>query len=190
VVRRYLTEAPGRRADMHLTDSFVDIASSGHDVAVRIGPVDGKTLRIVSLGRCPMRVVASPNLAASLGAVNAPPDVAGLPCLTYSSWRAPSEWTFERPGKRLTVRVGGHFSSTHLPSLRSAAREGLGLANLPLWLIKEDLRDGRLVPLLGEWTVLDQPIHAVLPPGRHTPNRTRVFVDLLKRHLREEAEGG
>ena len=189
VVRKFLASAPNARADLDLTDSFVDLASSGHDVAVRIGPVDGQTLRIVSLGRCPMRVVVAPQLAARLGVIETPEDLAGMPCLAYSSWRAPSEWIFERRGHRVTVRVNGRLSSTHLPSLLAAALDGMGLANLPLWLVQDDLKEHRLQTVLGDWQVVDQPIHAVLPPGRHTPVRARVFVDLLRRSVRETAQG-
>jgi len=189
VVRRFLAAAPEARADLDLTDSFVDLAASGHDLAVRIGPVDGQTLRIVALGRCPMRVVVAPDLAAALGRVGAPQELSGLPCLPYSSWRAPSAWRFARGDERVTVRINGRFASTHLPSLRSAAREGLGIANLPLWLVGEDLASGRLLALLEDWQVVDQPIHAVLPPGRHIPARTRVFLELLKRAVRTPEAG-
>jgi len=189
VVRQFLAAAPGARADLDLTDSFVDLAASGHDLAVRIGPVDGQTLRIVALGRCPMRVVIAPDLAATLGPVCVPQDLAGLPGLSYSSWRVPGAWRFARGEEQVTVRIAGRFSSTHLPSLLSAAREGLGIANLPLWLVGEDLATGRLQALLEDWQVADQPINAVLPPGRHIPARTRVFLDLLKRAVRAPRTG-
>jgi len=152
VVRQFLAAAPGARADLDLTDSFVD-------------------------------------LAAALGPVCAPQDLAGLPGLSYSSWRVPGAWRFARGEEQVTVRIAGRFSSTHLASLLSAAREGLGIANLPLWLVGEDLATGRLQALLEDWQVADQPINAVLPPGRHIPARTRVFLDLLKRAVRAPRPG-
>lgn len=187
IVEEFLAQAPRARADLDLTDRFVDLAASGHDIAVRIGEVHGQTLRVVSLGRCPMRIVAAPELVPIAGEIRSPQELARVPCLPYSSWREPSTWIFERADKSVAVQVQGRLSSTHLPTLRTAVLDGAGVANLPLWLVRDDLEQGRLVSLLPDWRAKDQPIQAVLPPGRHTPARTRLFLDLLQRTVREQA---
>ncbi|MGF1477432.1 MAG: LysR family transcriptional regulator [Geminicoccaceae bacterium] len=183
VLRRYLARFPTAEAALDLSDEFVNLAVSGHDVAVRIGTVDGQALRVVSLGACPMRLVAAPDHAAASSSLRRPDDLAAVSCLAYASWRVPTRWILKRGSERHTVQVNGRLSSTHLPTLRNAVLEGLGVANLPAWLTDDDLEAGRLVQVLPGWRAADQPIQAVLPPGRYTPQRSRLFLDLLKAEL-------
>ncbi len=55
----------------------------------------------------------------------------------------------------------------------------LGIALLPLWLVGEDLKAGRLVEVLPDYHAPDSSIHAIYPPGRHLSPKVRGFVDFL-----------
>ena len=191
VIQTYLARYPEATASLDLADTFVDLATSGHDLAVRIGEVEGQTLRIVGLHDCAMRLVASPEWTASRPPLADPGDLDPQCCLSFASWHTPSRWIIERRGTeekgrgRKSIAVGGRFSSTHLPSLRSAVLAGVGIANLPAWLVDTDIESGRLVEVLPHWRPPHQPVHAVLPPGRYTPQRVKLFIELLKRAVRD-----
>ena len=62
------------------------------------------------------------------------------------------------------------------------ARGDLGIAMLASWLVDDDIRAGRLVPLLEEYAPPRAPICALTPPGRLLPARTRLLLE----HLRVE----
>ncbi|MEM9071029.1 MAG: LysR substrate-binding domain-containing protein [Myxococcota bacterium] len=56
---------------------------------------------------------------------------------------------------------------------------GRGIAQLPAWLVGDDVRSGTLVHVLPKWLPAPLPIWVVFPPSRHRPRRVRAFVDAL-----------
>ena len=64
-------------------------------------------------------------------------------------------------------------------ALRDATLAGYGIARLATFLISDDLRAGRLVPILRHVDADGAPIRAVYPSGRHLSPKVRVFIDEL-----------
>ncbi|WP_438021587.1 LysR substrate-binding domain-containing protein [Sorangium sp. So ce315] len=66
-------------------------------------------------------------------------------------------------------------------SLREAALSGLGIVNLPTYLVSDDLRSGRLASVLEGHVPVERAIYAVYPQAPFIPTRVRELV----RHLVE-----
>ena len=61
-----------------------------------------------------------------------------------------------------------------------AAVAGFGVTLLPSFIIGEEVRAGRLQPLLTDWTAGNPlAIHAIYPASRNLSPKVRVFVDFL-----------
>ncbi len=60
----------------------------------------------------------------------------------------------------------------------------LGLYLAPIWLFAEELRDGRIVPVLPDWTPTLLPIQVVFPTRRQVPPRVRAVVEHLAAEFR------
>ena len=60
-----------------------------------------------------------------------------------------------------------------------AALSGLGIVMQPEVLLKEDLRAGRLKPLLHGFVADVRPTHVLLHPDRRPTPKVRTFVDFL-----------
>ncbi|NVC94859.1 hypothetical protein FC650_14655 [Vibrio natriegens] len=56
---------------------------------------------------------------------------------------------------------------------------GLGLSQLPTWLVNEHLATGALVTVLDQWAGAEMPIHAVWLRSRYLKPRQRVVIDAL-----------
>lgn len=76
------------------------------------------------------------------------------------------------------VKVSGPWKSNSGIALTSAVRHGLGIAQLPISIIRDDLIDGRLLVLDQEWAFYDKEVWAVFSPGI-MPAATRAFIDHL-----------
>ncbi|WP_264861486.1 LysR substrate-binding domain-containing protein, partial [Klebsiella pneumoniae] len=61
----------------------------------------------------------------------------------------------------------------------AATLAGLGIAQVPVFMAWPYLVDGRLKPVLTDWTIGLYPLHVVYPPNRHLSNKLRVFVDWI-----------
>jgi len=66
---------------------------------------------------------------------------------------------------------------------RELARRGLGIAVLPLYLAAEDIRGGRLVPLLRDYPLQARWLKALVPRMKMNRPVVREFVAFLKHQL-------
>jgi DNA-binding transcriptional LysR family regulator len=64
-------------------------------------------------------------------------------------------------------------------ALGTAARLGMGLCQLPDYVVHDDLVSGELVELLPGFQPEPMPINAVVPSGRLVPPRVRVALAAL-----------
>ncbi|MEO8837139.1 MAG: LysR substrate-binding domain-containing protein, partial [Herbaspirillum sp.] len=63
--------------------------------------------------------------------------------------------------------------------LRHAALAGLGAVQLPQMVIEQDLREGRLLDLLPDWSTPGGVVHLVFPSRRGLLPSVRRLIDFL-----------
>lgn len=187
LVLRFLREHPKMQIDLSCEDRYVDLRAQGVDVAVRMGRLADSELGARHLGFNPWVVVASSGYLASRGTPLTPQDLGQHDALVYSTVQGDARWTFnpaspgatsESPSQ--TVLVQGPLRSNNLSALLMAAREGLGVAALPWYVAHESVRAGTVQPVLQDWMLPSQEIHAVYPSPRMMPTKARVFVSWLQ----------
>jgi DNA-binding transcriptional LysR family regulator len=61
-------------------------------------------------------------------------------------------WEFEKHSEQVLVDVSDRLTLDESGLIREAALAGYGLAYMSEWDVADDLRDGRLVQLLADWT--------------------------------------
>src|SRR5690625_5184041 len=98
-------------------------------------------------------------------------------------------WQFDTPTDSIRVKVEGSWHSDDGAALLEAARCGLGLAQLPLFFIHEDLAAGRLRLVEGEWSRYQRVTWAVYPSHRHLSTKVRLFLDFLGDYFPEHLRG-
>ncbi|MCY1465951.1 LysR substrate binding domain protein [compost metagenome] len=86
-----------------------------------------------------------------------------------------------RGGEAVAMRAEGVFSANSVEAVRTACRQGLGVAMLTYWDVRDDLDAGtlRLVEL-EDVTPEQLFITAILPTRQHVPHRVRVFLQHLE----------
>jgi DNA-binding transcriptional LysR family regulator len=73
------------------------------------------------------------------------------------------------------------------PPIREAALAGLGIADLPEYLVAADLEQGRLIRILEAVPRVIRGIYVVYAPSPFTPAKVRLFVDALRDSFRGSA---
>ncbi|WP_096704538.1 LysR family transcriptional regulator [Magnetospirillum sp. 15-1] len=175
----FLERYPEIELEMGFTDRHVDLVEEGWDLAVRIGRLADSSLIVRRLAPVRRLAAASPAYLARRGTPVRPEDLAGHDCLTHGG-RVHSEWRFTGDdGKPLQVEVRGRFDADNGDVLRDMALAGLGIVLLPSFFLGDDIRAGKLVPLLEKYVPLDSSLNAVYPHGRHLSPKVRAFVDHL-----------
>ena len=111
-------------------------------------------------------------------------------CLSFTGHAAWPDWPLIREGKRRTIRPAGPLISDNSEAVLVAAEEGAGIAFIPDWLAGPTLRTGRLAEVLPGWSSKgDGGVHAILPPGRLIPAKTRLFVDEITKSIKADWAG-
>jgi DNA-binding transcriptional LysR family regulator len=114
-------------------------------------------------------LAAAPSLAKSRPIVEKPADLKAWPWLALSSEQFGDARTIRLSSPKRasqTLNVAPILLTVSATSLRTAALAGLGVAWLPLWLIKEDLTTGRLARILPAWSLEPVPVHAIYAAQR------------------------
>lgn len=187
----FLAQHPGLRVALHLSDAMHDLRREQVDIALRYGVLRDSGLVARHLHTTTRVLVASPAYLAVHGSPSHPHELERHNCLPLTlSGRAQMVWPFEKGAQTLEVRVSGNRRADDGGLVREWALQGLGVAYKSRLDVLADLRAGRLVTLLPQWTRGSFPLHAVLPGNRHVPLRVRRLVDwLAERFAHVEDEG-
>ncbi|MFP3584696.1 LysR family transcriptional regulator [Paraburkholderia sp. SIMBA_055] len=180
VLERLLEKWPELSATVSFSDRFVDLIEDGFDIAVRTGkPRDDTRLMARSVARQRVLACASPGYVMRKGAPQRPEELDGHDCLFFLSEGRPRPWSFNVDGHSQQFTGSARLLMDDGEALQAAALSGFGIAYLPTYLTSEDLRAGRLVPLLESYAFDGEPIRVVYPSKRYLSPKVRSFIDLL-----------
>ncbi|GAB6389296.1 LysR family transcriptional regulator [Stutzerimonas marianensis] len=178
---RLLDENPSLRIDLLLTDTLVDIVSTGVDVAVRIGDLKDSSLIASPLGVNKRILCASPAYLARRKAPGTLAELAEHDCVATTGTL---HWPFNVAGSEQAVRITGRVTTNSIDGVHNACVAGAGLAILSTWHVDEDIEAGRLVPItLEDAEPKELGIWAVYPTRRQILPKVRVFVDAVRERL-------
>lgn len=189
LVGRFLAAYPDVRLELVADDGLVDVVSAGFDAGVRFGERLEADMVSLPIGpRMRSVVVGAPALFELHPAPQKPEDLHGLPCIRH---RFPGgnfyRWEFERGGIGLEIEVDGPLTLDDVALMVEPAQQGIGLAYVFEEMVREQLADGRLVQVLGDWCPYYAGLHLYYPSRRHVPAALRAFIDFARSAL---ANGG
>lgn len=183
----FMREHPELQIDLSFDDRYVNLVEQGVDVAIRMGQLADSSLGASYLGVNPWVVVASPEYLAQRGTPAQPEELGQHVALIYSTVQGDERWRFVGPGGRsLQVPVHGPLRSNNLSALLAATRAGMGLAALPWYVAHASVQDGTVLPVLTQWTLPSQEIHAVFPSPRLVPTKVTGLIAWLHGHFDDE----
>jgi DNA-binding transcriptional LysR family regulator len=186
IVARFLKLYPGVDIELKASDEQADLAADGLDMAVRIGKSVDESLTARRLYALRVVTCGAPSYLEEHGAPKHPDELKTHHCVLRAGTGAADKWTYRIDGKSTTIRVSGRFRSNSAAVIRDVVSEGLGLAQLPLWQIREHVDRGALAIVLPEFEAEGMPIQLVWPPTRLPLERVRRFVDFLVNGLKTD----
>ncbi|WP_029526377.1 LysR family transcriptional regulator [Polaromonas glacialis] len=177
---RFMQRYPDIELDVALSDRVVDIVEEGYDLAIRISRAGPATHAARKLATSQNIVCASPAYLEAYGQPRTPADLLAHRCIGYTYAATADEWHFiDGHGRDHAVKVSCVMHTNNGDTVRAAAIAGQGIIWQPGFLIGQDLKAGRLVPLLPGYRMPDIDVLAIYPTRRHLSTKVRVMVDFL-----------
>jgi DNA-binding transcriptional LysR family regulator len=182
VLLKLARQYPMLELDLSLSDRFADLAEDGFDLAIRTGDLEDKAGLIVrSVARQDMVVCAAPAYVKVHGEPRQVEDLADHHAIVYRRLgQIVQPWLF--PGEGQAVRQfapEGRLRLDDLDAIADAVVDGMGVAWLPWWLVRERVKAGALVTLLPDHARYPYDCHALWLRTPHLPLKVRLAVDAL-----------
>lgn len=181
VLAEFMREYPEIELDLDFTDRMVDVIEEGFDAVVRTGEPTDSRLTARRLGAFRSVLVASPEYLKLRGTPQVPADLLLHTCLHY---RFPSSgklepWALRQEPGAAELQLPTSMICNNIETRLCFALQGLGIAYLPDFAIREPLADGRLQSILADHVERTGVFHMLWPASKHPSPKVRALVDFL-----------
>ncbi|MQB07503.1 LysR family transcriptional regulator [Agrobacterium tumefaciens] len=190
LVLEFLRRYPEMNVDLVTEGKMVDIVNDGFDLGVRVAGLVPSDMIAVSLGR-PQRhaVVGSPDYFAKHPKPAVPPDLLNHRCIRV---RLPDgslfRWRFEKDDEPVQIDVRGPITLDEAGLVRTSVLEGTGLGYTMEEEVLSEIRAGRLVRVLEDWTPPYPGLCLYYPGRRNLSAGVKAFLDLARELSRRAAD--
>ncbi|HFZ8995217.1 TPA: LysR family transcriptional regulator [Citrobacter freundii] len=182
MLAKFMARYPDVTLQLEATNRRVDVVGEGIDVAIRVRPrpFEDSDLVMRVLADRGHRLFASPQLIQQMGDPATPAELHRWPGLSLASGKHIHRWELFGPeGAHAEIHFIPRLVTTDMLALREAAIAGVGLVQLPILMVKDQLASGELVAVLDGWEPKREVIHAVFPSRRGLLPAVRALVDFL-----------
>ena len=171
----FLVRNPKLRMVLLVNDQRQALVTEGVDVAFRFGSLDDSAATARRLGSIERVLVGSPAYLRRAGRPKAPADLK-----SHAIIEGPigtDGWTFEKDGRRISLRLEGRVVVSANESAVAAAVTGLGIATTSIIASRNELANRSLVRVLPDWQMGSLDVHAVFPAGRAAKAAARALAE-------------
>lgn len=186
LIPEFTAEYPMVQVRLRLSDRKLDLSAEGIDVRFFLGLPEDSALRMKKIADCPRVLCAAPDYLSRRGAPESSDDLKtdAQECLNLRYPGAPEfQWTLEGPDGPRRVAVTGPLESDDGDVLTGWALEGHGIIMKPVFEVADDLKAGRLVPVLEDEPPVPIQLACLYTHLKRQDPKTRLFIDFMADRL-------
>lgn len=166
--------------ELVLTNDVIRLPSQSIDIALRSsGELEDSSLRSRKLFDMPRTVVASPAYLSEQGRPLEPGDLARHRCLNFRHRHLYNQWSYVAGDANFNVTTRSDVCCNNYTALKEMCLQGMGIARLFEYQIKEELKTGQLVKVLDHVDWGSQSIHAVYHDRMSDSPKIKAFIEYL-----------
>jgi DNA-binding transcriptional LysR family regulator len=125
-------------------------------------------------------IYASKHYLAKAPPLHSPQDLAKHSCITMNAARGPTTWTLHNNGKVQEVRVRGRVSIGDPMVHHQLCRDGVGVAAIPEWEVREDVEKKHLQRVLRAWTPSPIEVYVLYPTRLSMTPKLNAFLHFME----------
>jgi DNA-binding transcriptional LysR family regulator len=183
IMPRFFERYPRIKIEFNIANRNIDFVEDGYDIAIRLGVLEDSRLVARKLEDAKRGIFASPSYLAQYGTPQTPDDLHQHRCLQFllpSSGR-PFAWLVTENGQEREYAFTSNISVTDdVLGCVSLAKSGGGICQSFQYIVEEDVRQGRLVEIMQDYTRGQiRPYSMIYPQNRMMSATVRAFVDFV-----------
>lgn len=187
---RFKERYPDIKLNITFSDEYVDMIRDGYDLCIRSGYIGDCSLVANKLSPVDLITCASPQYLESNGSFLRE----GLGSHTWIKFRhkhngkiapvyVPTDGAGEGDGKFEELVTDSDIVVDDGEAMLELCAKGAGLAQVPHYVARKWLDDGRVVSLGTVIRPRQQGVYVIYPGRRNLPERSRLFIAFLKNYL-------
>jgi DNA-binding transcriptional LysR family regulator len=187
LVPGFLAKYPKVRLNLVITNRRVDLVEEGFDVALRVRMPGDEDPHLITrrFAVADASLVATPRFLKRHPKLRQPADLETVPILGMANADGLVRWRLENPaGETVNLTLTPRLAADHFAVLRDAALHHIGLSYLPDLYCRDELKDGRFMAVMPEWSKPSATVQAVYLSHRGMLPSLRAFIDYLAKHMR------
>jgi DNA-binding transcriptional LysR family regulator len=188
----FLAKYPQVRVNLIITSRRIDLVEDGIDVALRVRMSGDEDPHLVTrrFGIANASLVATPRFLRRHQKIRHPTDLEHVPIVGMANADGLVRWRLEnQTGEAIALTLTPRLAADHFAVLQGAALNDIGLTYLPELYCRDELKSGRFVAVLPDWSKPSATVQAVYLSRRGLLPSVRAFIDYLAKHLRAEQGG-
>ena len=178
---RFLTRYPELRLDIALKGGQIDPIAERFDVVFQTMRPEAdsqfiqKRIITVDLG-----IFSNPDYLSTAPPLRSPQDLVQHSCLTHTASREGTTWILNKGGKVQEVRLRGRVAIGDPLIHQRLCVDGAGIAILPYWLIRDQLRKKQLLRVLPDWVPPPVELFVLYPTRLSMTPKLNVFMAFIQ----------
>lgn len=188
IINDFQKRFPQVEIELRLDDELVDIVSEGYDLAFRVGEPRDSSLIARKIARNRMLLLASPEFIQHYGEPESIEELAHYPAASFlsHSLRVQNVYYYDENNNECEQKINSIYRANDGEVLLMKALSGTAYILVPAFIIKNEIKDGLLVPLLPNVKLMEYSAIYAIYPHRDLPVRTQLFFDMVKLTLGKE----
>ncbi|GGK68753.1 LysR family transcriptional regulator [Amphritea balenae] len=180
---QFMERFPRINLELVVVNRNIDLVEEGIDVAFRVGDVRLQNWIARPLMESSFSVCASSDYLQRRGVPRHPNDLYEHTLIVP---RRTPVWNFTGPGGE-KVRIDGQarLKVDELSLAARAAENGLGVVNLPDYVVKNSIAAGRLKRLMPSWQPRSRDVQMLYPERKYVPGKVRLFIEFIMARVAE-----
>ncbi|HIF9343748.1 TPA: LysR family transcriptional regulator [Photobacterium damselae] len=178
-ITEFLKKYPKISIELDTADAHINMIEDRIDVAFRSGQLQDSSLIARRIGPKYSVCCASPEYISSVRKIEVPNDLSELNCLTMGKAHVSNDWYFVKQEEAYQVKVSGRYTTTSMHLIIESALSGLGVAYVPITLVKNHLESGRLVRVLADYDTPQSNMFLIYQSHKYMAKPIRLFIDYI-----------
>lgn len=180
----FLEQHPSLELELVLDDRNIDLVEEGIDLALRMGALADSNMTARRLAEARRRVIGTPEYFERCGIPQEPADLLAHRAVIYTrDGGGGEEWKFRKETAEVSVKMQGQVKITATEGVRAAVIADMGLAIVSEWAFTPELKSGKVVSVMDDWTLPAISLSAVYPTGRLASTKARQFATFVEHCL-------